>query len=145
MMNIIQTLLFFAFVILMSCIVFPGEVAAQQLVYRPVSPTFGGNALNYQGLISIANAQNGFRDPNSVDPFDRDPLQDFNESLERQILNQISRDLISGQLGENFLSEGGTTQVGNFQINVTEGLEGISVLLTDLSTGGTTQLSIPFF
>lgn len=119
--------------------------AAQDLVYKPVSPTFGGDALNYNGLISMANAQNGFTDPNLVDPFNRDPLEDFNESLQRQILNQLSRELIGGQLGDNFLSEGGVTQVGNFQVNVSEGLEGLSVILTDLNNGGTTQLTIPFF
>lgn len=118
---------------------------AQDLVYKPVSPTFGGDALNYNGLISMANIQNGFTDPNQVDPFNRDPLEDFNESLQRQILNQLSRELIGGQLGDDFLSGGGVTQVGNFQVDVSEGLEGLSVILTDLGSGGTTQLTIPFF
>ncbi len=119
--------------------------AAQDLVYKPVSPTFGGDALNYNGLISMATAQNGFTDPNLVDPFNQDPLEEFNQSLQRQILNQLSRELIGGQLGDDFLSEGGVTQVGNFQVNVSEGLEGLSVILTDLNNGGTTQLTIPFF
>jgi len=121
------------------------QATAQDLVYKPVSPTFGGDALNYNGLISMATAQNGFTDPNLVDPFNQDPLEDFNESLQRQILNQLSRELIGGQLGDDFLSEGGITQVGNFQVNVSEGLEGLSVILTDLNNGGTTQLTIPFF
>ena len=118
---------------------------AQDLVYRPVNPVFGGDALNYSGLLNIATAQNRFTDPNEFDPFDDDPIAEFTQSLQRQILNVISNQLISGQLGEDFLLEGGTTLVGNFQVNISESLEGLSILLTDFGTGGTTQLTVPFF
>ena len=137
--------------ILRICILFvfwviSGSTATgQDLVYRPVNPAFGGDALNFSGLLNLATAQNRFTDPNEFDPFDDDPIVEFTQSLQRQILNVISNQLISDQLGEDFLLEGGTTQVGNFQVDISESLEGLSILLTDFGTGGTTQLTVPFF
>ena len=36
---------------------------AQDLVYEPVNPSFGGNPFNSAHLLAIANAQNDFERP----------------------------------------------------------------------------------
>ena len=36
------------------------DVSAQQLIYTPVNPSFGGYYFNGQTLLSEAQAQNGF-------------------------------------------------------------------------------------
>jgi len=33
---------------------------AQQMVYKPMNPAFGGDGYNYQWLLSSANAQNPY-------------------------------------------------------------------------------------
>ena len=43
----------------------PWEVLASELVYCPINPAFGGNPLNYQWLLSSAQAQNKFREKSS--------------------------------------------------------------------------------
>ena len=118
---------------------------AQDFVYRAKNPAFGGETFNYNWLISSAQSQNGFTDP--TNPFGREeanPLDDFTESLNRQLLNQISNDLIQSQFGEQGLQEGDYT-VGNFNINVTNTLEGIVVTIFDTAIGQQTQLIVPFF
>jgi len=40
--------------------------AAQDLVYTPISPTFGGNSFNSAHLLGIANAQNDYKDPSAA-------------------------------------------------------------------------------
>ena len=37
--------------------------SAQDMVYQPINPTFGGNPFNSAHLLGLANAQNKERDP----------------------------------------------------------------------------------
>ena len=124
-----------------------GSALAQDMVYEPKNPAFGGNTFNYQWLQSSATAQDKLKDPDAESPssgFDRDPLQDFTDNLNRQILSQLSRELISSQFGEDGLEPGNYT-IGNYQIDVTEGSDGVNIVIVDASTGNQTTVTIPFF
>ena len=41
------------------------QALAQDIVYQPVNPSFGGNPFNSNHLLGIANAQNDFTNPAS--------------------------------------------------------------------------------
>ncbi|MEQ8323338.1 MAG: curli assembly protein CsgF [Vicingaceae bacterium] len=126
---------------------FPGIIAAQDFVYSPSNPMLGGDdTFMYQQLLSSANAQNTIEeDPNANDPrLGRDPLTDFQESLNRQILSQLSRNLVSSQFGEDGITPG-TYVLGDYQIDVTEGGSGIEVVILDEVTGNQTTVIIPYF
>jgi len=132
--------------ILFSLIVFisTGNSFAQQLVYTPINPSFGGSPLNGNWMLSQAQAQNGFTAEESIDSrFLRDPLADFKESLNRQILSELSRNLISSMFGESGLEEGRYT-IGDYIIDITPGSEGISIIIFDLVTGDETTIIIPY-
>jgi len=132
--------------ILFSLIVFisTGNSFAQQLVYTPINPSFGGSPLNGNWMLSQAQAQNGFTSEESIDSrFLRDPLADFKESLNRQILSELSRNLISSMFGESGLEEGRYT-IGDYIIDITPGSEGISIIIFDLVTGDETTIIIPY-
>ena len=115
------------------------------MVYTPQNPAFGGSELNYSWLLNSATSQNSFTDPNAFGSFNDDPLANFTEGLERQLLNQLTREIFDRQTGEGILAEEGSTQIGNYQVDVNPGIEGLFINITDITTGGTTQLSIPFF
>ena len=117
---------------------------AQQLVYSPKNPAFGGSPLNYSWLLSSAQAQNDLGDDGSS-RFTRDPLADFETSLQRQILNQLSRELIFNRFGDLDLSQPGTFNLGDFQIEIVPGLDGISVRVFNLLTGDETVVTVPNF
>lgn len=118
----------------------------QDLVYKPVNPAFGGETFNYQWLLSSAQAQNLIEEPeNDAFSFDTgSDLDDFAETLNRSILNQISREVTISQFGESGLEEGSYT-IGNFQIEVENTIEGLSISILDTSLGEQTQVIIPFF
>ena len=122
--------------------------AAQNFVYTPKNPAFGGVYYNYQWMLSSAQAQNSTQDPDQVAETEgrqsRNTLQDFEESLNRQILNQLSRQIVQNQFGESTLSEG-TYTIGSFQLDVTEGLDGLNVVILDVNTGNQTSLFIPYY
>jgi curli production assembly/transport component CsgF len=67
-------------------------VWADQLVYVPTNPTFGGNPLNAAGLQANAAAQNQFKAP--VVPADT-PLERFQSQLQSAILSRISSNVLS--------------------------------------------------
>jgi len=118
----------------------------QDLVYKPVNPAFGGETFNYQWLLNSAQAQNLIEEPEN-DSFSFDTgsdLENFAETLNRSILSQISRQVTTSQFGEAGLEEGSYT-IGNFQIDVDNTAEGLSITILDTALGEQTQVIIPFF
>jgi curli production assembly/transport component CsgF len=68
------------------------SVNAQDLVYKPRNPAFGGDTFNYQWLASSAESQNKFKEPSSA----KSPENRFRKvcyQLNSQLLSQISRSL----------------------------------------------------
>ncbi len=114
----------------------------QELVYRPKNPAFGGDTFNYQWLLSSAEAQNQFtEDPNS-DRNSRTELERFTESLNNQLLSQISRTLFNEQFGQNGLTEG-TFNFGTLFIEIFPSGEGLVINILDTNTGDQSQVIIP--
>jgi curli production assembly/transport component CsgF len=125
-------------------LLFAGSLKGQDLVFEFINPAFGGNTFNYQWLLSSADAQNTFEEPTDLLDLESDPLQEFADDLNRQILNQLSRQLISDQFGEEGLQEGNYL-IGSYEISVTSGTDGITVSIVDLDTGGQTSITVPYF
>lgn len=123
------------------------EVAAQDFVYTPKNPAFGGNPYNYSWLMSSAQAQDTYKAPDTAEDrfgYSRDPAQDFAESLNRQILSRLSREIITRQFGEDALEEG-TYVLGDYQIEIGNAGDGVSITIVDVKTGATTNVSVPYF
>jgi curli production assembly/transport component CsgF len=119
---------------------------AQDFVYQPKNPAFGGNPYNYSWLMSSAQAQNDIKEASSsaYSPYSTDPLKDFTESLNRQILSQLSRQIVARQFGENALSAG-TYVLGDYQIEVGDQADGLNITILDNKTGSQTTVSVPYF
>lgn len=112
----------------------------QQLVYTPVNPAFGGNTFNYQWLLSSAESQNTFTDPNGTDEGQTE-LERFQENLNNQLLNSLSRNVFSSQLGDE-LKEG-SFNVGDLALEIFETGEGLVINILDTTTGEQTQIIVP--
>jgi curli production assembly/transport component CsgF len=120
---------------------------AQQLVYVPINPSFGGSPFNAAWMLSEAQAQNGFTDGGgpSMSGYSTDPLADFKTSLNRQILSQLSRQLLANTFGEGGSIKPGHFDLGDYTIDVTQSLEGVTILIYDNITGGETSIIVPYF
>lgn len=118
---------------------------AQDFVYEPVNSAFGGNYLNYSWMLQSATAQNSFKDPEeTAGGLNQDPLKNFEENLNRQILSQIARQIVSSQFGEEGLQEGQYI-FGNYIINIGSDASGINISIEDTGTGNGTTVVIPYF
>jgi curli production assembly/transport component CsgF len=123
-----------------------GKTYAQDFTYQPKNPAFGGNPYNYSWLMSSAQAQNDIKQTSSstYSPASTDPLKDFTESLNRQILSQLSRQIVAKQFGEDALSAG-TYVLGDYQIDVTDQTNGLNITILDNKSGSQTTVSVPYF
>jgi curli production assembly/transport component CsgF len=82
---------------------------AQDLVYKPKNPAFGGDTFNYQWM-SSAESQNKFKDK-QVERNELTELQQFTQDLNAQLLNSVSRSLFTQQFGNDGISVGSYTLV----------------------------------
>ena len=62
-------------VVTLALAFFQVTTRAQDFVYKPINPAFGGNPYNYGWLLSQAEAQNTFEEPEEVE--DEDPLSNL--------------------------------------------------------------------
>ena len=124
----------------------PAMAPGQDFVYKPKNPAFGGETFNYQWLLSSAQAQDPYEDPDALDlGFEEETaIEEFTKSLNRQILSQLSRELVTLQFGEDGLEEG-TYIIGDFGIDIIPTLNGISITILDINTGDQTIIEIPFY
>ncbi|MDC7995802.1 curli assembly protein CsgF [Altibacter sp. HG106] len=129
-----KKLLFLVFVLGVAGIGF-----SQQLVYRPVNPNFGGDTFNYQQLLSSANAQNSFTNPDSRAGLS--DLDTFSESINRQVLGQLSRAIFGQQLGQGL--QAGTYNLGTLSLEIFDSAEGVVINILDTTTGEQTQIVVP--
>lgn len=125
-------------------LLFSETANAQELVWRPINPSFGGNPFNAEWLLAQAQVQDKLKDGSSLDIYGRDPLTDFKESLNRQILSQISRQLVSNTFGEEGITDG-HYELGDFAIDINSTAEGINITIFDFTTGGETNILVPYF
>jgi curli production assembly/transport component CsgF len=113
------------------------QAGATELVYAPINPSFGGNPNNAPGLMSIAQAQNGFKAP--VDS----PVQAFNLSLQRSILSRLTSQSMNTMFGTgNKLTAGNYDTVG-YTIQVLDDGDGtLHITTTDKASGAVATFDI---
>ena len=131
--------------LLLGMALYSHSADAQDFVYEPKNPSFGGgNTFNYSWLLSSAQAQNTIEDPAAKPAASRttDPLATFQQSLNQQILSQLSRQFVLSQFGANGITEG-SYNIGSYQIVVTPNGTGVDIQITDTGTGNQTTITVP--
>lgn len=115
---------------------------ASELVYEPINPSFGGNPFHGPWLLNQAQAQNKFEEEEP----ERDLMEDFEERLIRQILYRMSRSIIDEAFGEyGDTIEPGHYEIGNYHIDISTDGVFITVVITDIVTGDTTIVEVPYY
>jgi curli production assembly/transport component CsgF len=109
-------------------------IQATELVYTPINPSFGGNALNGNFLLQKAQSQNAHTAANPGQSF----VDKFRDALERNIINSLTRRIADGELVE------GVYNTGEFLVEVVTDTDGsVIVNITNLDSGEVTIITIP--
>lgn len=128
--------------LLLALLLSPFILSAQEMVYKPINPAFGGDTFNYQWLLSSANAQNTFEDKSGYSYDDKSEIENFTESLNRQLLNKLTSDLFQEQFGDGDLTPG-TYMFGSLVLEISPSSDGLLINILDTQTGDQTQITIP--
>ena len=120
------------------------SVAATELVYEFVNPSFGGNPFNGPWLLQQAQLQNQFKEKREVWWKPKTPLERFTEQLEYTVLSRLAQRIAEAAFGEEKLQPGEYT-VGSYKISVTTDANGITVVITEISTGNITSIQVPYY
>jgi len=117
---------------------------AEQIVYRPINPSFGGSPSNASGLLANANAQNNFKDPAAVNALKKlTPLQQFQQNLQQFVLNRIAASVTGSIIGANGTLIPGTINTTDFTIQVVSlGGTALKIITTDKNTGQVTFFQV---
>ena len=118
------------------------NISAQELVYTPVNPSFGGYPFNSANLLGIANAQNDFEAPADEDQDSQADL--FLRQLQSRLLSGLAGQVTEAIFGDN-PQESGLIQFGGQTIEFVRGLDNVTITIFDADTGQTTEIIIPLF
>ena len=118
-------------------------VQAQDFVYQPQNPAFGGSPANFSWMFQGAQAQKDFEDDRP--DFRRDPLQNFQDQLQRRILNELSREIVGTRIGDSGIDFGqeGRFEFGDFFVEVEEGPDGLRIQIINALTGDESTVTVP--
>lgn len=110
------------------------SVSATELTYTPINPSFGGSPLNGNFLLQKAQLQNNHKEPLVEKTF----VEKFQESLERNLINSLTRRIADGEITE------GVYDTGEYRVEVSvEGDGTVVVHITNLATGEVTIIRMP--
>ena len=115
---------------------------AQDIVYQPVDPSFGGNPFNSGHLLGIANAQNDYKDPAALQSNSQADV--FARQLQSRLLSALSSQIVDAIFGDN-PQERGTISFGGQTIDFVRSLTEVTLTITDDETGEVTTIVIPTF
>ncbi|MCM0147298.1 curli production assembly protein CsgF [Photobacterium galatheae] len=108
---------------------------ATELIYTPVNPNFGGNPLNGNFLLGVANAINDHKDPNASDPFEeQSDLERLTANLESRLISQLLADVGNGNTGQ--------LSTDDFLLNIVDDNGKLLIQITDKKTGESSTIQV---
>jgi curli production assembly/transport component CsgF len=133
-----------------------GSAGADDLVYRPINPSFGGNPLNSNHLLSIAGAQRtatardapddddngGFRGRPGEEDTGPTNAEIFLQQLESRLFSALAGQVTESIFGEN-PQDSGRVIFGTTTVEFTRSLESITLTIADSLDGTLTEIVVP--
>ncbi|MFO6464338.1 curli assembly protein CsgF [Jannaschia sp. KMU-145] len=130
-----------------------GPVVAQDIVYTPVNPSFGGNPLNSTYLLSTASAQREAtaRDATSggggfggggIDAPGSSNADLFVRQLEGRLLSALAGQVTDAIFGDT-PSDSGTVVFGTTTVEFVRTVGEIRLVITDALDGTVTEIVVP--
>ena len=123
------------------------------MTFQNVNPSFGGNPLNSNHLLSIANAINQYHAPveNSKDNANAEKTptaaQLFSQQVDRLVMSMLANRLVNQAFGtdNNALPDGSKIDTGVNTITVVNTINGTEVKIVDNATGSEATILVPHF
>jgi curli production assembly/transport component CsgF len=123
----------------LAALAMPASTAfADDLVYTPVNPSFGGNPFNSSHLLGVANAQNDYERARTRES----EADQFIRMLQSRLLSSLASRVSDAILGEN-AQPTGEIVYGSQTVRWETLIDSIRLTIIDTSTGAETEIIIP--
>jgi curli production assembly/transport component CsgF len=122
-----------------SLLALASTASAQQLIYTPINPAFGGNPFNSTQLEEDANAQNQYKSTGSTQNLTQSQL--FAQQLQSELLAGLANQVAQAIFGPN-AEPSGTFSFGGESVTFVRSLGEITVTITD-AAGAKTVITLP--
>lgn len=108
---------------------------SSELIYTPTNPAFGGNPINGNYLLSNAQAQDTYKNPDLGEGYNApSDLDRFTSSLQSRLLSQLLTDVGSGNSG--------SIETDAFIVDLVD-IDGVlTVTITDRETNEVTEIVV---
>jgi curli production assembly/transport component CsgF len=116
-----------------------GAANAQQLVYTPINPAFGGNPFNSTQLEADAAAQNQYKSTGATQNLTQSQL--FAQQLQSELLAGLANQVAQAIFGPGAKTSG-TFSFGGETVSFVRSLGEITVTITD-AAGAKTVITLP--
>ena len=130
------------FVLILAGCTFAGGVQASELVYTPINPTFGGNALNASQLQAVARAQKPNAPTTKSTSTQQSTAQQFLQMLQSQLYASLANSVSNAITGANSQAAG-TIKLDTMQVSWSTVDGQKQITMTDYSTGQVTTIVLP--
>ena len=130
------------FVSILAGAAFAGGVQASELVYTPINPTFGGNALNASQLQYTATAQKPNAPTATATSTQQSTAQQFLQMLQSQLYASLAN-AVSNAITGTTSQAAGTIKLDNMQVSWVTINGQKQITMTDYSTGQVTTITLP--
>ena len=123
--------------ICLTTLVLGGMAQGTELVYTPVNPSFGGNALNGTWLLNNAQAQNDTKDPSAISRASiarPSALDRLTSQLQSRLLSQFLADVGDGNSG--------SLSTDDFIVDVVNDSGSLTIQITDRLTGEVSEIQV---
>lgn len=124
--------------IMAVAVFFSASASANDFVYTPVNPSFGGSPLNSSHLLGIANAQNDNEKPKD----EQSQAELFARQLQSRLYSALAGKITDAIFGEDAQDTGRVVLDGQV-ISWERGLETVRLVITDEASGGETVIEVP--
>jgi curli production assembly/transport component CsgF len=114
------------------------SACADDLIYTPVNPSFGGNPFNSSHLLAVANAQNDYEAPRTRES----QADQFVRMLQSRLLSSLATRVSDAILGEG-AQPTGEIVYGEQTVRWETSIDSIRLTIVDASTGAETEIVIP--
>ena len=115
--------------------------ASADLLYKPINPSFGGDAFNSNHLQGLATSQNEHKESSSS-ASSQTTTERFLAMLESRLYSSLASQVAEAIFGEN-AQPSGTLQFDDQQISFVNDGTAIRLTVTDFTTGQVTNIVIP--
>ncbi|MFI8748523.1 curli assembly protein CsgF [Vreelandella lionensis] len=112
------------------------NIAAGELIYQPINPSFGGDPFTGSYLLGKAQSQDTNTDPNARSIETLSATDRLIQSLESRLISQLINDVGAGDIGE------GSFDSGEFSVVVRDEGGQLVVRVVDKVTGDVTNISV---